>query len=415
MSYWVITKDEGLVNTAIDPRRWFVFTPYGYRRAYLRGRLRALLDPFMMRGWDKTDWANYNEIYGRPPRKAIMPQLSDTKKDKEFTDSIARMGGNTVIKTRMDADGNKYDVEFLEPGDSWKTFQAMLAWADAEITNVLLGQSMSTDGVGGLGSQEKPGEAVRADIKSADNQKLCEALYEQCLREYCELNYGNPDLAPMPNYQVAPPEDDHKNAQVDQAIAGALVAFKNAAAPINTRAFLEQRGYPLLTPEEEQAQKDEAMKRAQQMAKMQPKGPPVPPGKDARVNRPFDPSAMPMENGHPLEYDLRQRKRLKHEDLFNPDEEDREEELDEQEQEEVAPAPEPEPDSHPLLDLLLLEQLLPSPTEGGVKQRLVASPGACDKCASMDGEVRDDWEFPESPVHPNCTCTLEDVDEGEEG
>lgn len=262
LSYWVLTRNEGLVNTSLEPKRWFIFTPYGYRRAYLRGRVRALMDPFMMRGWDKSDWANYNEVHGKPVRKAIVPQMADPKQEQKFVDAVSKMGSNTAVKTRQDKDGNKYDIELVEAkSNSWQTFQSMLKWCDGEISNVLLGQAMSTDGVGGLGATEKPGDSVRQDIKASDNEKLCEALYG-LLREYCLVNHGNEELAPRPNYQVAPPEDESKLATTDQSIGSALVSFKTAGAPINVREFLAERSYPLLTEDEEKAQKAQAIEDA---------------------------------------------------------------------------------------------------------------------------------------------------------
>ena len=73
------------------------------------------------------------------------------------------------------------------------------------------------------------------------------------LRVLREYNYGNPDLAPMPQYMVTPPEDESKNAATDLSIGQALVAFKTSGAPIDVRSFLEQRGYPMLTEAEEAA------------------------------------------------------------------------------------------------------------------------------------------------------------------
>ncbi len=255
-SYYLLTLNGGLVPVPSCSTRWLVLAPYGYKRAYLRGRIRALVDPWMMRSWTKNDWAHWCEIHGAPIRKAIIPQRSSPAEAKEFVDSISKMGANTVIKARQDSDGNKYDIELVEAmSQGYEGFEKMLAWCDRSISTVLLGQASSTDGMPGLGAQEKPGQAVRQDIAAADNAKLCEALYVQCLREYCEVNYGNADLAPMPCYQVEPPEDENEAAKADLSISNALVSFRRADAPINVREYLEQRGYSLLTEQEVAAQK----------------------------------------------------------------------------------------------------------------------------------------------------------------
>lgn len=265
-NYHLITLNRSLVRVPRRSTQFINFAPYGYKRAFLNGRIRALVDPWMMRMWDKNDWAHWCEIHGKPIRKAIIPQQADPKDEKAFVKSIANIGNNTVVKTRQDSDGNKYDVELVEAMSmGWKGFEAMLAWCDREISNTLLGQSQSTDGQGGLSATDKPGDSVRNDVKAADSAKLCETLYTQALREYCEFNYGDPDLAPRPKYLVIPEEDEAKVADTDQKTATALVAFKNAGAPVDVRSYLEERGYPLLTPAQEQAQKQQALDDAKAM------------------------------------------------------------------------------------------------------------------------------------------------------
>lgn len=256
--YTLITLDRGLICIPQSSTQWITYTPYGYQRGYLHGRIRALVDPWMGRGWDHDDWSHYNEIHGHPIRKAIVPQQATPAQEREFVRSIANMGSNTTVKTRQDKDGNKYDLELVEAmGDSWKSFEAKLALSKAEISEVLLGQSQSTDGQGGLGAQEKPGEGVRADISASDSAKICEAIRSQALREFCFYNYGNADLAPRPRYATEPPEDTAKATAADKNVADTLVSFKNADAPIDVRAYLEQRGYPLITPEQEAQMKAE--------------------------------------------------------------------------------------------------------------------------------------------------------------
>lgn len=233
-SYWVLTLDRQLVDTALNPRQWMVYTPYGYKRAFLRGRLRSLVDPWMMRCWDKNDWAHWCEIHGTPIRKAIVPQQADPKQERDYVNAISNIGSNTVIKARQDKDGNKYDIELVEAMSmGWKGFEAMMSWCDKEISLVLLGQAMSTDGQGGLSAQEKPGDAVRNDIKQADNERLTEVLYTQILRDYCEVNYANPDLAPRPSYQVDPPEDTASVALVhsNQATADNIYIQSGVLTP----------------------------------------------------------------------------------------------------------------------------------------------------------------------------------------
>ncbi len=260
--YHLITLNRSLIRVPRRGTQFIVHTPYGYKNAFLDGRIRALVDPWMMSQWTQTDWARWCEVHGKPILKAIVPMSATPAEEREYVAKTSKINAETVVKVRQDKDGNRYDLELLEAASmGWKGFEAMLAWADRKKSEVIVGQSTSMDGQAGLGSQENPGSGVRDDIKMSDNAKLCESLYSQALREYCEYNYGNPDLAPRPNYQVVSPDDEEKKAKADQGIAQALVYFDQAKAPLDVRKFLEERGYPLLTEEEEAAMKAEAQQK----------------------------------------------------------------------------------------------------------------------------------------------------------
>lgn len=261
--YHLITLNRSLIRVPRRGAQFIVHTPYGYKNAFLDGRIRALVDPWMMSQWTQTDWARWCEVHGKPIMKAIVPMSATPAEEKKFVSEVGKTNAESVYKVRRgEKDGEAYDVELLEAASmGWKGFEAMLAWADKRKSEVLCGQAQSMDGVGGLTSQEDPGSGVRGDIKQSDNAKLCESLYTQALREYCEYNYGNPDLAPRPNYQVLPPDDEADAAKTDQAVGQALVYFDQAKAPIDVRAFLEERGYPLLTEEEDKAMKEEAQQK----------------------------------------------------------------------------------------------------------------------------------------------------------
>jgi len=227
-NYHVITYDKGLVRVPERSTSWINFAPYGYSRGFLMALLHALVDPFCIRGWSKNDWAHWCEIHGRPIRMAIIPQEAKPSEEREFVRSVGNISGNTVIKSRQDKDGNKYSVELIEAMSmGWKGFEAAIKWSNGEIAGSFLGQQMSMDGQGGLNSQEKPGEAVRIDVKARDSMELSITLREQALKEYCEFNHGDPELAPkwpkdQPGFwAVIPPEDKAQNAATDLSKAQA--------------------------------------------------------------------------------------------------------------------------------------------------------------------------------------------------
>lgn len=225
-SYQVITLDGGLATVPQSSVQWLAHTPYGYKRAFLRGRLRALCDPWMMRGWTKNDWAHWLEIHGKPIRKAIIPQQAKPAEEREFVRSIGNMGNNTVIKTRQDKDGNKYDVELLEAmSQGWDGFEAMLGWTERAISRVAHGQSDSAGKSSGEGNTlsrpSNPGQVVAQNVCQALNSSVSLSI-KQALRYYCEFVHGDPGLAPTWSREkrsgfwlVEPPEDTAARAKVN--------------------------------------------------------------------------------------------------------------------------------------------------------------------------------------------------------
>lgn len=232
-SYY-LTTFNGYIRIPRRSTQWIVYTPYGYERAFLFGNIRSLLDPFMFMSWNASDWGNYNEVYGRPIRQAIVPQSANPAEEKKFVKDVSTMNANTTVKSKVDKDGNSYRVELLEAKSvGWKTFPEALAWSRAEVAEVLLGQAMSMDGVGGLQAQEEPGKAVRADIRASDNEKFTECLKEQAVEDYVEFAYGDRALAPQPNYLVQPKEDDAKKAKAesDRATASSTRILAKVTTP----------------------------------------------------------------------------------------------------------------------------------------------------------------------------------------
>jgi hypothetical protein len=63
---------------------------------------------------------------------------------------------------------------------------------------------------------------VRQIILEADARVLQRTLYVQVLRPFAALNFGNPDLAPTPKWNVSPPEDQETKARTLQAFGQGL-------------------------------------------------------------------------------------------------------------------------------------------------------------------------------------------------
>ncbi len=228
-----LVQANGMVEFAITPngdgtygdeagRRWVLFTPFGFGNAGRRGLLRTLARLYLERQWALRDRARYSEVHGQPMRLGIAPSNADQRDLEAYKDDISYVGAEMAAVVRQGEPGNLWDLKLVEAmGRSQELFEQEIAQLDRAIASAVLGQSQTTDGQAGLGSNAEAGEPVRLDIMRADKDALSDALRAQFLVPYCDFTYGNGDMAPWLCWNVDPPEDQAALAKVhlDQANA----------------------------------------------------------------------------------------------------------------------------------------------------------------------------------------------------
>lgn len=238
---------------------WIIYTPGGYHYAWLRGLVRPLAQPFLIRGWAYRDWARNSEINGIPTLAAKVPAEAASEDKDRFIRSLVRRGSEGVVELPQPHEGQGYDIDLVEATASNEdVFGGLLAKVEASIGAVVLGQNVAGEKPASIGSgQQNQDENIRGDLRKAD-AKIASVLRDQALWWYCEHNYGSGDLAPMPVYETDPPKDQAREAQVLVSFAQAAQTFASANVPVDIEAVLEEAGIPLLPLEEQpQEQPDE--------------------------------------------------------------------------------------------------------------------------------------------------------------
>ncbi len=273
-AYYVATKEDSRLwlepasdGTHVDKNggRWFLYTPYGYGNTR-RGLLRSLHRLYLERQWSHRDRARYSEIFGQPIRFGVAPFTSSQAERDAYAERLSPSGAESVIVGQQGEPGNLWDLKLVEAsGRSTELFNAEIEQLDKEIATLVLGQSQSTDGQGGLGTQENAGETVRLDIIRGDRDTLSDAIRTQVLVPYCQFAYSDGAMAPWPLWDIEPAEDTAAKATEWKTLIDGLVAAKAVGLPINVREVLEQFNVPLLTEAEEAALRAEikAEKQAQ--------------------------------------------------------------------------------------------------------------------------------------------------------
>lgn len=263
-------RPKGMEEIPIDPGdgQWVLYTPYGFRNPGRRGLLRSLAHLYLERQWARRDRSRYSEIHGQPLRVGIAPANAKDDAVTKYGDDLSPTGAEPVVVVRQGEEGNRWDLKLIEAnGKSDHLFDTEIRELDKAAAVLVLGQSQSTDGQAGLGANENAGEHVRVDLMRQDSDSLGMTLQQQVLTAYCEFHYGAADLAPLPCWDVDPPEDMTQKAQELKTLAEALSLFKTMGAPVDMRAVLEEHKVPMLTEAEAANLEKEAADMATEAAK----------------------------------------------------------------------------------------------------------------------------------------------------
>lgn len=296
---WMLIAQEGVIalpninENVHSDGKWVIYTPHGYQYGWLRGLLRPLAYKYMMRGWNYRDWARYNERHGQPIIGVITPPDADEKVKQDLMDSVVGGGSDAVIALPQDSTegGQKYDIKLIEAVsrsfDSFKLFKGEL---DTDIAVTVLGQNLTTEVKGGSRAAAEIQNQVRIDKRRQDGA-IARVFRDQVLWWDAGFNSDDPELAPIPAYQVEPPADETEEGNAMKALGDGAAAL-DAADPglVNVREIYEVRGIPVFTEEEVAANKAVALEEAQKQMEASggpPGGPGGAPGGGGGGGRPF--------------------------------------------------------------------------------------------------------------------------------
>jgi phage gp29-like protein len=203
--YRVQTRQESEVPV-VPGNGWLLWEPHG-ARSFQAGAVISLALPCLITSFDWRDWVNYNDAYGRPIRKAIVPRGATTAAKDDFFDNLDELGrAESTILCEQNLDGSGFNFEFVTPGGpTIDTFEKSIAQADKDKSTVILGQTLSTDvassGSLALGDVHKE---IKAEKIRADANGLATVLREQILKPWAAYNFGLRDAAPWPRWKTDP-------------------------------------------------------------------------------------------------------------------------------------------------------------------------------------------------------------------
>lgn len=253
-AYW-LTLAEGQVQLDGGNGQWALYLPHGLRYGWMRGLARSLYVPWLLRQWTYRDWARYNEIHGIPARKAYVPATAEEGQKRQFVRDVAGLGSEPTIALprygSVTGQVEQFDVELLEAvGTSQEAFEKAIQNSSTDIAIALLGQNLTTEVSGGSYAAANVHKLIRGDVLQADAEKLGQFIQEQCLRPWCERNFGRPELAPRPVWQTKPPDDQKVRGESMQALGEGVVKLKAVGIEVDTERLMRDAEVPVKSEED---------------------------------------------------------------------------------------------------------------------------------------------------------------------
>jgi len=228
---------------------WVVLMPYGTERGWMKGLVRSLAIPWLVRQFALRDWARYSEVHGQPIKKAIVPKSAQEKDKRAFVEQLALMASQSVIRLEQQQNGTtqeKYDLELVEAvAQSDQGFDRLISRCETAYAVRVLGQNLTTEVKEGSRAAASVHERVSLRKMAFDATSTTGCLREQQLKPWARFNYGDAELAPWPTYDTTPPEDLSARATSYKTLGEGLAALQKAGAPVDVVAECERFGVAL--------------------------------------------------------------------------------------------------------------------------------------------------------------------------
>lgn len=279
---YVLQTQDGPVDLLPDDPEWCLFLPYGYDRGWMGGLVRNLATAWNFRQWTLRDWSRWSEVHGQPIKLAFTPENADQEDKERWHREVTNMGSETTLRATDGGDGRKFDLQFREPiARSFDSFRMQMEEANGDIAICVLGHNLTTEVKGGSFAAARVGDEVRTDIRAWDAQVVQSAQRDGVLKRWAKWNYGDPELAPYPKYNVEPAKDLKNAADTLVSLGAGITSVRNAGGNPDVEEILEEFGVPSLGPlDDEQLLELQAQKAALAPPKTAPNGAPEDPTKE---------------------------------------------------------------------------------------------------------------------------------------
>jgi phage gp29-like protein len=191
-------------GVALPPAKFIVHTPKLKSGIPIRGGFARLAAwGWMFKNYTIKDWMAFLDVFGMPIRVGKYHPAATPEDRRKLLQAVASIAVDAaaIIPESM-------AIDFIEAKNfADKPFENMARYMDEQISKVVLGQTMSTDGHAGGLAQAKIHNLVRIDIKEDDADQAAATINRDLVAPFVELNFGADAPKPYAIFPVAEPED----------------------------------------------------------------------------------------------------------------------------------------------------------------------------------------------------------------
>jgi phage gp29-like protein len=201
----VALSQDGSLPVIGGDGKWVHHSRFGYERCWIRGAIRAVAEPFLARHWGRRDWARWSELHGLPMVLCETPMAADPGERSQFVNQMANRGSESVVLVGKGVDEhNSYGVSLVEAATlGWEGFAGIIDHCDMAIVLALLFQNLTTEVKGGSFAATSAHMDIRDSGIQDDNAAWRSTLHDQVARPFALFNFGDAELAPWTEWDVA--------------------------------------------------------------------------------------------------------------------------------------------------------------------------------------------------------------------
>lgn len=166
--------------------------------------------------WTQRDWMRFAEIYAQPWRVAFYDKMTADQDDIQAIKNALQEMSNAT--TAVLPDTTKFELKM--PTGRMQVHEALRNAMNAEISKVVLGQTLTTESPGhGTQALGKVQENVKLDIKQNDGRSISESIQHYVLRPLIVKQFGDAVAREfMPDFSIVTESETDLNAEFTRAI-----------------------------------------------------------------------------------------------------------------------------------------------------------------------------------------------------